>query len=1052
MIERVTKFFMQRRTLFWALMAGILMMGVLSFMRMPKLEDPAIAVKQASVILVYPGADAHQVEIEAAQPVEDALRTLPDIKKIKTECRPGQAMINVEFVMELPVEELEQRFDLIRRKASDVAMTLPQGCMEPIVVDDMVDVYGLLFTLTGDGYGYNEMERYAKMLRRELLAVPGVRRVNIGGVPQEVLTVAFTPEQLARNGLMPAQIMMALQSAAKTVDAGALSASGDRVSINVSEAVVTEKDLANLLIDTPEGKKVRLGDLAVITRAQASPKRNLIFVDNEPALSIAVTLEKSAIVPDVGKAVDAKISEVTRSMPAGMELQKVFYQPDKVSQAIDGFMLNLLESVLIVIVVLMFAMGWRSGMIIGFGLILTVALSFPILANLGTTLQRISLGAFIVAMGMLVDNAVVIMDGILVDKRRGLRPETYLYRVGRNTALPLLGATVIAACTFLPIYLTPGSVGEFAGDLFLVICVSLLVSWVLALIQVPVCAAAWCGEKDPGKAADEIEASAPKPNAFNRAVGRLLRWLIGHKAISLTAAAAILLVTVAGAIKVRQVFFPDFDYKQFVVECYFQPEAHPEAVADRILALADSARSFPGVDRVVVSTGNAPARYTLVRPMPTGGDNYAEMIVDCADFKTMQRVQNELREYLRGIAPEAYVRTRKYNFSISSSHTVEIEFAGPDPAVLRNLSAQAEALMRECPLVDPYSVQNNWMPRGRQITFNYSQADAQRAGVNRADVGNALQAAGDGMAVGVVADGDKQVPVYVITRRSDGSRVTDLGNIPVWSTANISFDPAKLAGLATGATSPADLRENMFRSTMLAAVTDSATLGWNETMITRLNGRRVIEAECDPDPLNPDATPAKVEAWLKDRVGGIELPPGYEVRFVGEGELSGEAIEKLIGFMPMILLIVFAVLLCLFNNWKKLFVVLVSFPFVLCGIVPLLLLTDTPFTFLAILGFMGLIGMMVKNAIVLVDEITRLSTEEGQHLFHAVVNATLSRVRPVMLASFTTIVGMIPLIPDPMYGSLAVVVIGGLFVGTLVTLLLLPLFYSILFKVKKPDE
>lgn len=1051
-MDRITKFFMQRRTLFWALMAGILMLGVLSYLRMPKLEDPAIAVKQASVVLIYPGADAHQVEIEAAQPVEDALRTLPDIKKIKTECRPGQALINVEFVMELPVEELEQRFDLIRRKTSDVAMTLPQGCMEPIVVDDMVDVYGLLFTLTGDGYDYPEMERYAKLLRRELLTIPGVRRVNIGGVPSEVLTVEFTPEQLSRNGLMPTQVMMALQSAAKTVDAGAFSNAGDRVAINVSEAVVTEKDLSNLLIDTPEGKKVRLADIARITRTQGTPKRNQIFVDSEPALTLALTLESSAIVPDVGKEVDAKVAEVMRSMPAGMVLQKVFYQPDKVSDAVEGFMLNLLESVLIVIIVLMFSMGWRSGVIIGFGLILTVALSFPILANLGTTLQRISLGAFIVAMGMLVDNAVVIMDGILVDKQRGLRPETYLYRIGRNTALPLLGATVIAACTFLPIYLTPGSVGEFAGDLFLVICVSLLVSWILALIQVPVCAAAWLGVKNPGKAVAEIEKSAPKPNVFNRVVEKLLRWLIGHKAVSLTCALAILLGAVAGMTRVRQVFFPDFDYKQFVVECYFQPEAHPEAVADRILALADSAKVFPGVERVVVSTGGAPARYTLVRPMPAGGDNYAEMIVDCGDFKTMQRVQNELREHLRDIAPDAYIRTRKYNFSITSSHTVEIEFAGPDPAVLRRLSAEAENLMRECPLVDPYSVQNNWMPRGRQITFNYSQADAQRAGVNRSDVANALQAAGDGMAVGVVADGDKQVPVYVTMRRSDGSRVTDLANIPVWSTANISVDQSKLAGLATGATSADDLRKNLFRSTMLSAVTDSATLGWNEMYITRLNGRRVIEAECDPDPLNPDATPAKVEAWLKDHLDRIQIPEGYETRFVGESELSGEAIEKLIGFMPTILLIVFVVLLCLFNNWKKLFVVLVSFPFVLCGIVPLLLLTDTPFTFIAILGFMGLIGMMVKNAIVLVDEITRLSTEEGQHLFHAVINATLSRVRPVMLASFTTIVGMIPLISDPMYGSLAVVVIGGLFVGTIVTLLLLPLFYSLLFKVKKPDE
>lgn len=1046
-MEKVTKFFMQRTTLFWAAMFGIIMLGVLSYVRMPKLEDPAVPVKQASVVLIYPGADVHRVELEAAQPVEDALRTLPDVKKITTQCSPGQALIGVEFENTTPMAEIEQHFDLMRRKAADVAMTLPQGCMEPIVIDDMMDVYGILYALTGDGYEYPELERYAKHLRREILTVPGVKRVNIGGTLSEVITVQFTPEQLARNGLMPTQVMMALQSAAKTIDAGAMSAAGHRVQINVDQAVVTETDLANLLIDTPEGKKVRLADLAVITRGYAAPQRNLVYVDGQPALTLAVAMENSAIVPDVGREVDYKVREVMKSMPAGMTMDKVFFQPDKVTGAMNGFMLNLLESVLIVVIVLMFAMGWRSGIIIGFGLVLTVLLSFPILSNLGTTLQRISLGAFIVAMGMLVDNAVVIMDGILVDKKKGLRPDVYLYRIGRNTAMPLLGATLIAACTFLPIYLTPGSAGEFAGDLFLVICVSLMVSWVLALVQVPVCAAAWLPKQAAAAAAGD-----PKPNLFNRAVGKLLRWLIGHKTVSLTAAVAILMLAAVGMTSVRQVFFPDFDYSQFVVECYFPPQSHPDAVRDRMLAMADSAKAFPRVERVVVSTGGAPARYTLVRPMPSGGDNYAELIVDCADFATMQQVQNQLREHLRSIVPEAYIRTRKYNFSISTSHTVEVEFGGPDPAVLRRLSAEAEALMRQCPYVDPYSVQSNWSPRGRQLTFGYSQEGAQRAGVNRSDVGNALQAAGDGMAVGVVADGDKQVPVYVQVRHADGSRLADPAAIPVWATANLSVDPAQLAGLATGATSADEMQKRMFRSTVLAAVTDSASLHWSESTVNRLDGRRVIEAECDPDPLNPDATPAKVEAWLADRIGAITLPEGYTMRFVGEGEMSGEAMGKVFSFLPMIILIVFVVLLCLFNNWRKLFVVIVSFPFVLCGIVPLLLLTDTPFTFMAILGFMGLIGMMVKNAIVLVDEITRLNTEEGMHMYHAVIQATLSRVRPVMLASFTTIVGMIPLVSDPMYGSLAVVVIGGLFVGTIVTLLLLPLIYSMLFKVKMPND
>lgn len=1050
-MERLTRFFMQRRTLFWTLMAGIILFGFISYVRMPKLEDPAVPVKQASVVLIYPGADTHTMELEVAQPVEDAMRSLPDIRKIKTECRPGQALINVEFNIEMPMEELEQHFDMIRRKAGDVAMLLPQGCYDPIVVDDMMDVYGIFYAFKGDGYDYPEMEKYAKLLRRELLSVPGVKRINIGATRGEVLNVEFTPDQLARNGLMPTQVMMALQSATKTIDAGSINAGPDRVSVDVDHAVATEEDLANLLLDTPEGKKVRLADVARITRTYSTPQRNAFYVNGVPALTFAVALENSAIVPEVGKAIDAKVAEVMRRFPAGMEAEKIFFQPDKVSDAVEGFMLNLLESVLIVIVVLMFTMGWRSGVIIGFGLVLTVALSFPILSSLGTTLQRISLGAFIVAMGMLVDNAVVIMDGILVDRKRGLPRDTYLYRIGRNTAMPLLGATVIAACTFLPVYMSPGSAGEFAGDLFRVICVSLLVSWVLALIQVPVCADAWLGKSGVVSDSDN-SAENDKPNVFNRAVARLLRWLIGHKAVSLAAAVVLLILSVAGMSRVRNVFFPDFDYRQFVVECYFPPQSDPDVVKTRILELADSAMAWPDVERVAAYTGGVPARYTLVRPAPIGGDNYAELIVDCKDFRTMLRVQNTLREKLRDIAPDAYIRSRKYNFSISTSHTVEVEFAGPDPAVLRDLSAQVEKIMRESPYVDPYSVQNNWNPRGHQLTYGFSQEAAQRAGVNRADVGNALKAASDGMAVGVVADQDRMVPVQILLRNPDGSRIEDLATIPVWSTANVGVNPSDLSGLMTGASSADEIRQRMFRSTMLANVTDSSSMKWSESLIMRLNGRRVIEAECDPDPFNPDATPAKVLADISSKVDAIQLPEGYSLRYVGEGETADEAIGQVFGFLPFVILIIFVVLLMLFDNWKKLIVVLVSFPFVFCGIVPLLLLTDTPFTFLAILGFMGLIGMMVKNAIVLVDEITRLNSEEGMPLYNAVIHATLSRVRPVMLASFTTIVGMVPLINDPMYSSLAVVVIGGLFVGTVVTLMLLPLFYSILFRIKKPSE
>ena len=1046
---KATAFFIRRPTVFWSLMAGILVAGVIAFMQMPKLEDPVVAVKQAMVVVAWPGATAHEVELEAAQVMEDALRTLPDVKKIKTECGAGTAMITVEFYMTVTLEELEQHFDLLRRKVNDVKGRLPQGCYDPVVVDDMMDVYGIFYALTGEGYTYPELYKYARMIRRELLAVEGVKRVNIAGNREEVVNITLPREAVAANGTLPTQIMMALQDAGKTVNAGYYTSEGDRLPMQVTGAEEDEEDIRELLIRTLDGKRVRLGDIATVSRGYSEPQRNGFFVDGKPALAICLAMEADAIVPDVGKAVDERLAGIMEAMPAGMEMEKIFFQPDKVSEAIASFMWNLVESVVIVILVLIFTMGFRSGLIIGFGLVLTIAVSFPILLECGTTLQRISLGAFIVAMGMLVDNAIVIMDGILVDKKRGLGPKTYLYRIGRNTALPLLGATVIAAATFLCIYLSPGSVGEYAGDLFLVLCVSLLASWVLALIQVPACAKSWLPARETAKP-DKSEGvlNSPVHNFVRRGVARLIQ----YRKTTIAVAVCALGLSAWGLTHVKNLFFPDFDYNQFVVEYFLPAQAGPDRVKNDLLEITALLRENPKVERVAASMGSAPAHYCLVRPMTSGGDRYGELMVDCKDYATVMEQIPSIREQIRSRYPDAYVRIRKYNFSISTSHTVEVEFTGPDPAVLRDLSRQAEDIMRRCPYVDPYSVQNNWQPRGKTLVARYDRQAALRSGVERGDVANALLAATDGMPVGALHDQDRTVVVNLQVRDAEGKRIQDLRDIPVWTTLNVRPDADALQGLANGTHTPDDLANGLLRSVPLSSVADGIALAWDETSVLRLNGQRAIEAECDPNTDLFDATPAKVLSSIRKEVEAIPLPPGYGMRWVGEQELQSEAIGGLMKYVPIMLFIILLVLLLLFNNWKKVVLILICFPFVACGITPALLLSRQPFTFMAIIGMMGLIGMMVKNAIVLVDEINRLQAEERMHPYRAVIEATVSRVRPVLMASLTTIVGMIPLLGDPMYGSMAITIMGGLTVGTMITLMLLPLFYTALFHIKKPNN
>lgn len=1038
---------MKRPTLFWSLMTFILIAGVLAFLQMPKLEDPAVSVKQAMVIIPYPGATAHEIELKVAQTMEDELRALPNVKKIKSECQNGMATFTVEFQMTVLQKDLEQHFDLLRRKVNDSRSKLPQDCYDPIVIDDMMDVYGIFYAFTGEGYSYPELYKYAKLIRRELLGVKGVKRILITGNRDEVIQITLSKEKIARNGIIPTQIMMSLQNAGKTVNAGSYQNESDRLPLHVSSAVTDEKDIRNLLIRTPQGKTIRLGDIAQIERTYSKPQRNGFFVDGKPALAICLTMEENAIVPDVGKAVEKRLAEIMPQIPAGMEMEKIFFQPDKVDEAISSFMVNLVESVLIVILILIFTMGFRSGLIIGFGLILTIAVSFPILLMCGTTLQRISLGAFIVAMGMLVDNAIVIMDGILIDKARRLAPKTYLYRIGQHTAMPLLGATLIAVSTFLAVYLSPDSAGEYAGDLFLVLCVSLLASWILALIQVPVCAKSWLPVREKTTQQPQIYHSP-----IHRFIRRTISLLVEYKKTTLATAFILLALCIFGMTKVKNLFFPDFDYKQFIVEYFLPSQTDPDRVRKDLLEISALLKKNPAIERVAASMGSAPAHYCLVRPMTSGGDCYGELMVDCKDYETVVAQIPAIRKLLRERYPDAYIRIRKYNFSIASSHTVEVEFSGPDPAILRKLSQQAEDIMRRCPYVDPYSVGNNWKPEGKTLTADYVREDALRSGIERSDVGNALLAATDGLPVGVLNDQDRTVLIHLLVRNDDGSRITNLNDIPVWSTLNLRMDDNELKGLLTGSTKMDELQDQLFRSVPLGNVARQIRLDWEDNYIYRLNGQRTIEAECDPNTDLYEATPAKVVASIQKEIEDIPLPDGYKMRWVGEGELQGEAIGNLMKYMPVTLFIILGILLLLFNSWKKVILILLCFPFVFCGITPALLLFRQPFTFMAIIGMMGLIGMMVKNAIVLVDEINRLQQEEHLHPYHAVVEATISRVRPVLMASLTTIVGMIPLVNDPMYGSMAITIMGGLTVGTLITLVLLPIFYTALFHIHKPNS
>ena len=1049
-IRKFTEAFIKNPGLFWSLMIGILLAGIYAYINVPKLEDPAVCGKQAQVIIIYPGASAHQVELKAAQVVEDGLRTLPDVHELRTECYNGMAQITVEFEMTVLNKDLEQHFDLLRRKMSEVR--LPQGCYPPVVVDDMMDTYGIFYGLKSDGYSYPEMLRYAKMLRREILSVKGVKRVNIVGQRDEVINITLSREKLSRNGLIPTQIMMALQNVGREVNAGKYRSDSDLLQLRVGGRLDNERDIRNMMLKSVDGKLFRLGDVADVQRTYTEPQTRGFFVDGKPALAICVTMNNDVIVPDVGKAVDKTVTTAMKRVPVGLELKKIFFQPDKVNEAISGFMVNLIESVLIVILVLIFSMGFRSGLIIGTGLVLTIAVTFPLLLVCGSTLQRISLGAFIIAMGMLVDNSIVVMDGILMDRKRGTGPKTWLYRIGDQTAWPLLGATVIAASTFIAVYLSPDTAGEYCRDMFLVLFFSLLASWLLAFIQVPACAKAWLTARDEGRKlmtkSEDTQSESIYNSSWHRAIRSVVTTFIGHKWTVLCVGIAVLLICCFGMTKVKNLFFPDFDYKQFIVEVFLPDQSSPDRVRQGLQQMTQEMLHDRRVTQIAMSMGAAPAHYCLVRPMTNGGDTYGELMVDCRDFAAVEEAIPYWRNRLRREYPDTYIRFRKYNFSVSTSHTVQVIFKGPDPTVLRHLSAQAEAIMRKCKYVDAYSVENNWRPMGKSVTAEYLSDNGVRSGIHRNNVADALLAATDGLPVGAVAEGDKQLIVNLMVRNSNGSRIQRLQDVPVWSMMNVNLDPQRISGLLTGGTSADNLSQDMFRCVPLSTVAPNLKLKWENDFVYRVNGQRAIIAQCDPNTSLYQGTTAKVNQEIKEDISKIALPEGYTMEWGGETKLQHDATANILKFIPLTLVIILTILLVLFKSWREVLLIVSMIPFVICGIVPSLLMFHQPFTFMAIVGMMGLMGMMIKNAIVLVDEINRLYKVEHYEPWRAVTEATVSRVRPVIMASLTTILGMAPLLGDPMYGSMSICIMSGLTMGTIITLIFLPVVYSVMFKVR----
>jgi len=1027
--------------LVYFLIAVLVIGGVYSAYDMSKLEDPEIKVKLAMVAATYPGASAHEIELEVADPLEKSIMAVGDVNKVSSYSYDDFCVIEVELNSTVPDGDVEQCWDILRRKVGDAAASLPSG-VSVSVQDDFGLVYGMFYAITGDGFSDKELDDYAEFLKREIGNVDGVARVNLYGKRTECINVSLTAEKMAALGVSPAEILLTLNGQNETTYSGYYDNGDRRVKVTVGDKFRTPDQIGELIIQGHEDDQLRLKDIATVESACETPQRNSMEYDGERAVGMVIAAGSGTDIVKVGKHVEKRLEELSSErLPVGIECHKVFFQPDQVTSSLTTFVINLIESVLIVIAILMLTMGFRSGLMIGISLVVIVIGSFLFLGAMDGTMQRVSLASFIFAMGMLVDNAIVITDGILVSLKTGKPRREAMTEIGRKTAMPLLGATVIAILSFLPVFLSPDSAGVYVRDLFIVLAVSLLLSWILALVHVPLMADRMLKGAKYEKADSSESLYAGWVYRFLR---KALTYSIKHKFASIVLAQALIGGALWGYKYMRHGFFPDMTYSQLYMEYKLPEGISPSRVEADLKEIREWLQKHPEIKDVTTSLGGTPARYNLVRSIATPSLSYGELIIDFTDPKTLEDSIDGLQKQLTAMYPDAYVKLKRYNIMFKK-YPIEAVFTGPDPAVLQHLADSAEAIMNSSPEI--CLVTTDHEPDVPVLDVAYNQPAARRTGVSRSDVSMSMLMANGGLPVSTFYDGNRRNTIYIKCLDKDGNAVDNLENVPIMQ-AIPDFGGAlteeNLLKMKTGTLEKGDLIESMLGTKPVKQVSDGIDIEWETPVVPRYNGQRSHKVMCSPAPgVETENARKLLEADMKQ----IRIPEGYSLIWQGEKGASDQTMRYLFANVPIAIILIIAILILLFGDYRKPLIILCCIPLLGVGIVGAMLLSGKTFTFCAIVGALGLVGMMMKNCIVLMDEIND-QIAFGKDPAEALISSSETRLRAVMMASMTTILGMIPLVGDAMFGSMAVTIMGGLLFSTIATLFFVPLLYAVFFKIK----
>jgi multidrug efflux pump subunit AcrB len=988
----------------WMIILIFLIGGAISFLNLGRLEDPAFTIKQAVVVTQYPGATAEQVAVEVSEPLESAIQKMEEVDYITSINQPGVSQIDVHIKSTYDGNELPEVWTRLRAKVADAGRHLPTGVSTPLVNDSFGDVFGIFLGVTAEGFTDAEKHELATYLRRELLTVDGVADVDIQGLPEEAIFVEPDLALSVNQNISLNAIAGAIANADAVNAAGTVTIDGARTRIMRPDGSDTVSEIAGLSLGQ-DGKVVNLVDTSRVFRDRVDNPRQIIRFNGDEAFTLGVAGIATENIVVVGKRVDEKLAQMAGDIPAGVELHPIYQQHVVVEKASNDFLVNLAMSVAIVVAVLAIFMGWRAAVVVGVTLFLTVVGTFLFMGLFSIEMERISLGALIIAMGMLVDNAIVVAEGMQISMLQGKNSREAADEASGKTQIPLLGATIIGIMAFAGIGLSPDATGEFLFSLFAVIGISLLLSWVLALTVTPMLGH-YLFKQGKGGEGDAYGGLIFRMYGASLRLALKLRWLVIVGLIAVTAACY------AGFGLMKQQFFPDSNTPLFFVHYKLQQGTPISTTSDQMAVLEEWLEERDDVVSYATFVGQGATRFMLTYESEKANPSYGHIIVRAENLEAIPPLQKDLEAFGAEALPEGEFRTKRLVFGPGGGDPIQVRFSGSDPVVLRQLATQAAEVMIET-TDNITSVRTNWREQELVIKPIYATERAQTAGVDREDIADMFQFATDGLTTGEFRENERLIPI-ILRRQADGA--FGLVDQVVYSTTSNSFVPVE-------------------------QMVDGFVHETQNTLIHRRDRVATITVGAD---IRTGLTAAQVQAEVTAAIEGMDIPVGYKMEWGGELENSSEAQESLGKQLPLSLLIMVLISVLLFNAIRQPIIIWLLVPMSVNGVVLGLLGTDMPFTFTALLGLLSLSGMLIKNGIVLVEEIDFVR-EEGLPMRDAIVKASVSRLRPVMLAAVTTILGMAPLLTDAFFLSMAITIMGGLAFATILTLIAAPVFYLVFF-------